>query len=291
MARSRRRRGSHWQSFKELVALWRDIFARHGLLTYASAIAFQLLIAGVAVALLGLALLGEVGRTDVWDQQLGPQLAPKVLPPVYAGIDATVQKIFSSSSGGLIAFAAAVTIWEMSGVVRACMGALSRIYDHEDDRSWKIRFPLSIGIGMVLTLAIVAAIFLATAAKGAVNGWWSVPWAIGRWLLAIVCILIAFGVLVRFAPAESRTTRWASGGASLVVVAWIVQSLLFALYLRHVANWQTSVGSLLGAYFLTTYLYVASIVLLVGVQLDELLRKDVQGEDERGILDLVRGVI
>jgi membrane protein len=287
----RRRRHGHWQSFKDLVSLWRDQFAKHGLLTYASAIAFQALIAGVALALLGLAVLGKAGQQDVWDQQIGPQIAPKVLPAVYAGIDATVQKIFTSSSIGLIVFAAFVAVWEMSGVVRACMGALSRVYDHEDDRPWKVRFPLSIGIGIVLTLAIVGAIILTTAAKGAFGGAWGVPWGIARWLLAIALILVGFGVLVRFAPAEPRTTRWASGGATLVVVAWIIQSLLFALYLRHVASWKSAAGSLLGFYFLTTYTYVASIILLVGIQVDELLRRDVEGQDERGILEIVRDVL
>jgi hypothetical protein len=42
---------------------------------------------------------------------------------------------------------------------------------------------------------------------------------------------------------------------------------------------------------LTTYLYVGAIVLLVGIELDELLRKDLQGEDERGILELVRDAV
>jgi membrane protein len=290
MARSRRRKG-HRASFKELVGLWVDLFSEHNLLTYASAIAFQALVALVALLLLGLAILGELGRQDVWSRQIGPQIEPKVLPPVYSGIDATVQKIFTSSSGGLIAFAAAVAIWEMSGVVRAIMGAVARVYDTEDDRSWKVRFPLSIGIGLVLTASILGAILLATAARTAVHGGWGVPFALLRWLVAVALIGVGFGVLVRYAPVEARTSRWASAGATVVVVAWVVQALIFAEYLRSVANYQTAVGSLLGVYFLTTFLYVAAIILLVGIELDEQLRKDLQGKEERGILEIVRDVV
>jgi membrane protein len=290
MARSRRHRG-HRASFKELVDLWIDLFREHDLLTYASAIAFQALVAFVALLLLGLALLGELGRQDVWTNQLGPQIEPKVLPPVYSGIDATVQKIFTSSSGGLIAFAAAVAIWEMSGVVRAIMGAVARVYDTEDDRSWKVRFPVSIGVGVVITASIVGAVLLGTAARTAVHGSWSVPFAILRWLLAAAAIGVGFGLLVRYAPVERRTTRWASAGATLVTVAWFVQALIFAAYLRSVANYKSSVGSLLGVYFLTTFLYVAAIILLVGIELDEQLRKDLQGKEERGILEIVRDVV
>jgi membrane protein len=109
--------------------------------------------------------------------------------------------------------------------------------------------------------------------------------------LTIGLIAAAFGVLVRFAPPKPRTTRWASGGATVVVIAWVAQSLLFAVYLRTFADYKTSVGALLGIYFVTTYLYVAAAILLIGMELDEQLRKDVQGKQERGIVEIVRDVI
>jgi membrane protein len=291
MARARRRRRGHWQSFKDLVALWVDLFKKHNLLTYASAIAFQALVALVALVLLLVGVLGAIGRKDVWTNQIGPQIEPKVLIEVFGGIDATVQRIFGSSSAGLIAFAAAVAIWETSGVVRACMGAIEQIYEVDEDRPWWIRFPISIAIAFVLTAAIVGAILLATAARTAVHGSWGIPFAILRWVVAVGLVTLAFGVLVRFAPAKPRTTRWATGGATLVVVAWVVQSLIFAAYLRHVADYKSAVGSLLGVYFLTTFLYVGAIILMVGIELDEQLRRDVKGAQERGILELVRDVL
>jgi membrane protein len=118
-----------------------------------------------------------------------------------------------------------------------------------------------------------------------------VPLTIVRWLLTVVLLAAAFGILVRFAPPKPRTTRWASGGATVVVVAWVAQSLLFALYLRTFADYKTSAGFLLGIYFVTTYLYVASAILIIGMELDEQLRRDVQGEQERGIVEIVRDVL
>lgn len=283
---------TRWRSFRAIVRLWVDLFAEHNLLTYASAIAFQALVAFVALLLLGVAVLGELGRTDVWTRQLGPQLQPKLLPAVYHGIDATFEKIFHTSSTGVIAFAAALTIWEVSGAVRATMGALSRIYGVEDERPWWIRFPVSIGVALALTAALVGAALLATAAQGAVSGGWGIPFGIVRWLLAVVLVAAAFGLLIRYAPAEKRATRWATAGSTLVVVGWVVQTLVFDWYLRSAADWRTAAGSLLGAYFLTSYLYVAAIVLLVGIELDELLRRDLRaGEPERGILELALGVV
>jgi hypothetical protein len=44
-------------------------------------------------------------------------------------------------------------------------------------------------------------------------------------------------------------------------------------------------------YLFTTYFYVGAIVLMVGIELDEQLRQDVQGDEERGILEIVRDVL
>jgi len=269
-----RSRPGHWQSFKKIVQLWVDLFDEHELLTSATAIALQALVASVALLLLGIALLGEFGGEDVWNDQIAPQIVPKVLPEVFGGIDATVQKVFTSSSSGLIAVAVLLSVWEVSGVVRACMSALSKIYGTTDDRPFWVRFPLSFALAVVLIGALGGSVLLTLGLRHVVHGAWRLPFAILRWLATVALLSLAFGVLVRFAPAERRSKRWASAGATLVVVLWIVQSLIFAWYVRDVANYRTAVGSLTAVYLFTTYFYVGGIVLLVGIELDEQLRRD-----------------
>jgi membrane protein len=270
--------------------MWVELFDRHDLLTYASAIALQALVAAVALVLLGLGVVGAAGREDIWRRHLGPAVQAKVLPFVYAGIDEVVEKIFSTHSGGLIAFASALAVWELSGVIRACMGALDRVYETDDSRPWWIRFPISFGLSLTTILGLGGAILLGYFI-GNSRGAWGVPELVARWAAAIVLIGVAFGLIVRYAPAERRAKRWTSAGAALVVVAWIVQSLIFRWYIGSVANFRTAVGSLTVVLVVTAYLYVGAIVLLVGIQLDELLRKDVQGDEERGILELVREIL
>jgi len=270
VARSRRRRR---KGIRDLVGLWVDLFDQHELLTSAAAIGLQAFVAMVALALLAVAVLGETGHEHVWTKQIAPQIAPKVLPAVFRGIQATVHKVFSSSSAGLIAFASALAIWEVSGTVRACMSALSKIYGAKDERPWYVRFPLSIGIAAVITAALVAAATLTLGLRHAVHGGWAIPATIARWLATVVLLTIAFGVLVRFAPAEPRSKRFASFGSALVVVLWIVQSLLFMWYVRSAASYKSAVGSLTAVYLFTTYVYVGGIVLMVGIELDEQLRK------------------
>jgi membrane protein len=287
MARARRRTK---RGLRDLVALWVDLFNEHELLTSAAAIALQGFVAMVALALLAVALLGETGHEHVWTKQIAPQIQPKVLPAVFHGIQASVHKVFSSSSAGLIVFASALAVWEVSGTVRACMSAISKISGAKDDRPWYLRFPLSIGIAAIVTVALIGAALLTLVLRHAVHGGWGIPFSIARWLATVVLLTFAFGVLVRFAPAEPRSKRWASGGAALVVVLWIVQSLIFGWYVRSAASYKSAAGSLTAIYLFTTYVYVGAIVLMVGIELDEQLRRDLKGEEERGILQIVRDV-
>src|SRR5581483_11493361 len=161
-------------------------------------------VAFVSLTLLVVGVLGMIGREDVWNRHIGPSVAPRVLPEVYAGANATVQKIFSGSSAGLVAFAAALAIWEVSGTVRACMSAFSRIEDSPDDRPWWIRFPLAIAIAVVLTACLLGAFLLVTVAGNLGHGAWHLLFAVLHWVAAVVAITLGFGVLVRFAPRERR---------------------------------------------------------------------------------------
>jgi membrane protein len=281
---------ARWRSFKKIVQLWVELFARHNLLTYASAVALRTFIAAVACTLFGLGILGAAHQQQLWTNTIGPAIEPKVLPDVFAGIDQTAQRVFSSSTAGLLALASALAVWEVSGIIRASIGALDQIYETPEPRPWWIRFPLSFGLAILFLAAVLGAIAIVWA--GHVSGSWSIPILILRWPAAVALIAFAFELIVRWAPAEHRRTRWASLGSLLVVVGWIGETLIFAAYVRSVANFRTSVGSLEVFIFLATYFYIAAIVLLVAMELDELVRADMQRpRAKQELLPLVAGVI
>jgi membrane protein len=278
------------RSLERIVHLWLGLFREHNLLTYASAIAFQTFIAFVALALLGLGVLGATGGEEVWTDTIAPEISGRVLPDVYRGIDAIVRTVFSSSSVGLIVFASALAVWEVSGVVRAAGGALNTIYETEETRAWWVRFPVSFALAGAVIVTVIGAVFLVGVVD--VPGGWGWPARLGRWVGAIALLVVAFSMIVRWAPAENRARRWATFGAMLVVAGWIGEMLVVRWYVQTYASFRSPIGSLELFIFAAGLLYVASIILLVGLELDELVREDLEETDRsRRLLPLLRGVM
>jgi membrane protein len=264
-------------------------FSEHELPIYASAIAFRALVATIPLALLGLGLLGALGLQSTWRDSIAPAIRPRVLPQVFDGINASADKVLSSGTAGLIAFATALVVWDLAIGISAVMRALNHVHDVKEQRPLLRRVGVAVGLAVAVGACIIGASLLLVAAPRA-GGAFHVAFSILRWLLAPLLLGVAVALLMRFAPAQKPESRWASAGSLLVIGVWIVATVLFRLWITYVANFKTAVGSLTGLLLVTLYFFVSAAIFLVGVELDELLRKQTNG---RGLAlpDLVAAVV
>ena len=250
-------------------------FSEHELLTYASAIAFQLLVALIPLAALTMLLVGAVNQGNIWFERLQPAVEERVTPEVFLAMSDAVDRVLNQQSRLWIALAVVLTVWEVSGSVRAVMGGLNRIYDARETRSIWHRFGLSIGLAVAVIVLVLASFGLV-----AVGGWKYLP-------VAFVLLWATVVVVLRFAPADHVEFTWISAGSVLVIVSWLGASLAYGLYVRSVANFESTFGFVAAGMLLTGYLYASSVVFLVGAQIDEILREDVKegtgsGRSRRG---------
>jgi membrane protein len=270
------------RAFRSVYRALADAFSQNNLLTYASAIAFQVLIALVALVLFGLALIDVLGLQEIYTDNVSPSLESRLLIETFVAIETTVQKIFQTGSLLLLLFALLLAIWEVSGSVRGISGALNDIYGCEETRSIVRRFAISFALAIAVIVSIVGAVFTANLLPR-IGG---IPTALGQlvgWVTAIVLLGCAVWLLLRYAPVRTRSAGWSSVGTIFIIVSWVVASLLYGLYVQNVANYETATGNLVALLTLTGYLYTSSIIFLTGAQIDELLRK----QADRGRTGLV----
>jgi len=270
---------------KRIASVLAERFRRNDILTYASAIARQLLIAVVPLALLFFLLIGAFGQQSTWRSELAPHLADRVSKPTFQAVDNTAEGLISSLHLHWLALAALIVVWEASGAVRACMGGLNRIYEHEETRSTVRRYLVSVALALPLIALVLASLVLTLRGGRLLDLGVAQPvWSFARWAAVFVMLWAAVALLIRYAPNGHRPRGWITIGGLVVIVSWIAASIVFGWWVFHVADYKSPFGTMIAILTLVGYLYASAIVFLVGAQIDELLMEQAR-DGSHGPLD------
>ena len=264
--------------------LWRallDGFKQHDLLTYSSAISFQIVTAVVPFVMFVLALAGLLHLNSVWLNHVAPEIRTHVSAAVFSVISSAVSKAFSGRQLLWATVGGGLALWQVSGAVRAVMGAFDRIYGASFERPFFRRYLISFALAIVTGACfILAAVCLVLAPFFAVHhpsAAWDVFAFLARWALAIGFLSLAVGVLVHIAPATHQPLPWVSLGTTIVTVWWLIVSVGFYFYLTGLASYGSVFGSLASVIVVMGYLYISTTAFLFGAQLDAIIRAQATG--------------
>ena len=94
-------------------------------------------------------------------------------------------------------------------------------------------------------------------------------------ILGAVVIVLGLAVLYRFGPSrEHAQWRWLTVGAVVAMVLWIAGSALFSWYLSNFADFNATYGSLGAGIGLMMWLWLTSIAVLIGAELNAEMGED-----------------
>src|SRR6266516_1139745 len=116
--------------------------------------AFQVLKSVIPLTLLGLAILGAAGEQHVWRKTMAPAIKSHVQQPTFHAVDYAVEKIFTTDSTGLIVFAAFLSLWYITGSVRAVIGGINQLYENAEERPWPVRYAISFGLPACIVICL-----------------------------------------------------------------------------------------------------------------------------------------
>src|SRR3954447_25540514 len=262
-------------------------FKQNDLLTYASAISFQVVFALVPLALLALGLIGTLGLSGWWSTDAAHTVRDNVSQPVYQVINGTVHKILAHRQLFWVTLGAAIAIWEVSGAMRATMQVLNRVYGVEEKRSFRRKLAESIVLSTAVTfMLLLASAVVQTGPRAArellgTGPAVSIALTLASWAAAVALLFLVVAIVVRFAPDTRRPVRWVTFGGLLVIVGWIAMSLGFGFYISSLADYDSIFGGLAIVIVTMSYIYFSAIAFLTGVQLDSLIRHQVDHREDR----------
>jgi membrane protein len=260
-------------------------FARHDLLTYSSAIAFQVLYAVAPLTLLALAGLALVGERGVYRDHIAPALRRHLSPDAFAIANRTAGRVMGGERLAWATLGVVVTLWGVGASLRAMMRPLNGIYDARETRSWLRRLLVSLAAAAAVIVGVLGVTAVVLGGRLVhVGGIAAVGFFLLRWLVALALLLAIIALLIRVVPAKRRPARWITVGSLLAAVCWIVATTGFGAYISAV-SYASFYGALGGVILLLIYLHVSAIAFLLGVSVDSSLREEVtraKGKRRRG---------
>lgn len=208
--------------------------------------------------------------------------AYRVLPP---GMGPVVEAYFSSAKQrpvSLLIAASVITLWTSSGVMISWMQGFRAAY--QIPKTWGIvkerliAFALTIMAGIPLFFATVLVAFgnqieveLSHLAGQQIGPYVGGLWTAIRWLIAIITSVAVMQLI--YHNAVPRTLKWHTvlPGAALASALWFPATIGFGYYVRHFARYSLFYGSLTTPIVLLVWLYIISIIVLIGAEYNALV--------------------
>lgn len=247
---------------REVIALARD----RNLTSLAAGIAYYAFVSIIPMLLLVVALasfFGEWSLATYLIERLGESISP-------AGQERISELLTSTAGRGPASVVGVLTlVWSALKLFRGLDRAFEEIYFDGGDISLPEQFRdaviVFVAVGAAVALVVGVAVALARLQL-------DIPFLVPLGAVALVAVLIVvFLPVYSLLPPVDVSLREALPGAVLAAVGWVVLQIGFRIYTRYAGRY-AAYGLIGSALLFVTWLYFASIVVLLGAAVNAVRR-------------------
>jgi len=261
------------------LAFWRAF--QHDAFAVAKASAYSSILTFFPGLLLVGSVLATSRKTQVYLREISYAVG-RIMPAGSTTALAYLKGTSLQRPLGVLVSASLITLWTGSGVMISWMEGFRNAY--QLPKIWglvkerMIAFSLVILAGTPLTFATVLVAFGSRIETrilfelGREFGFYILlMWSVIRWVIATLTSIAVIALI--YHNAVPRTQPWHSvlPGATLATGLWFAATLLFGWYLQRYADYSLIYGSLGVAIALLVWMYMISLVILVGAEFNAML--------------------
>lgn len=221
-----------------------------------------------------------------------PFVKPDILQGVISYLPAEIRDLFrnfikeiaASSSQSLLSISAVLGLWSSSAGIKAVVRAINKAYDYGEHRSYiKLRLMsvlFTIALLILIVLVFLTLIFGEVLANKlfellGLTFFFKILWRYMRILIPVSYMILIFALLYKYSPSKSRlheiTFSSTLPGAIFTTLGWMITSALFSYYVNNFGNYAVTYGSLVGVILLFIWLYISSIIIVLGGEINATL--------------------
>ena len=258
-------------------------FQKDQVTDHAAALTYYTLLSLFPGLLFGVALLGFFGQqglvSDAADFLISVGAPSETIDAVTSALQGAQENRGTALTALVLAMA--TSLYGASGAFGAVGRALNAIWRVEEGRSFVKHKAHDIGwtvVVVALVLVTGVLVFLGGALSEFVfeqvglGDTSAAVWRYARWPLALLAMILIYAVVYFAAPnVRIRRFRWISPGAMFGVLAWLIASLGFFVYVANFGSYQATYGAFAGMVILLVWIWVSNVVLLFGAELNAVI--------------------
>ena len=275
-----------WAVAKRVVAGFSD----DRLMTEAAGMTFYVLLAIFPALATLVSLFGLFADPATVNDQLSSVAG--VVPA--GGMDILTQQVKSLTSGGkqtlgLSALVGLLTsLWSANQGIKGLFDALNVVYHEKEKRGFLWRTVLTLGFTLGALVFIIIAMSAIVVVPIVLNfigfgSWAAMLVAVARWPALMIVLGLFLTVVYRFGPSRTQARwQWVSWGSGFATITWLVASLGFSYYVANFGSYNKTYGSLGAAIGFMTWIWISSIIVLLGGELNAELEQQTRQDTTVG---------
>jgi membrane protein len=168
----------------------------------------------------------------------------------------------------------AVSLWSANAGIKALIDALNVVYDETEKRSFiklnALSLAFTIGIIGFMLMALGAMVVLPVILNYVgLGGVAEIVIRLLRWPILLLGVGLGIACIYRYGPSRDKAKwRWITWGSALASIMWLAASILFSWYAANFGSYNETYGSLGAAIGFMMWIWLSTIVILLGAELD-----------------------
>jgi membrane protein len=207
--------------------------------------------------------------------------ARDLLPPeAYRLVEQHMRALLANERPEIISFSIVASLWSASRGVDAVRRALNLAYDVTESRPWWRTQLVSIGMTVLGALLVFVGIALLVAG-GAVGRWVAERVGIGssfvlmlgwlRWPATAMLVMLVTALAYFLLPDVKQEFKYITPGSVLGTIVWLAGTWAFGQYVSRFGSYNVTYGSIGGVIVLLAWLYLSSLIFIMGGELNAIL--------------------
>jgi membrane protein len=167
-----------------------------------------------------------------------------------------------------------IALWFSNSGMTGLFDALNVVYEEKEQRSLFKYYATTLAFTAGAVVLVLVSIAIIVALPVALHyipdaGLTAILLKVIRWPLLFVLIVTALVVLYRYAPCRnSSQRRWIIWSSVVAAAVWLGVSALFSWYVASFGSYNKTYGSLGAIFGFMTWMWLSTVVVLVGAKLD-----------------------